>query len=264
MAYDSAYFRRKRDRIVTQAVDKVTKKYGREISEELERGLNKKELDSDFRRVYGEVKANHPGLDEDHIEERVKRTISENILAGQYQTAGKAKKFLRKLKQYGGREHELGGLGFYLTHPVRGLSKLLGREEDTESKKEALRKISREAPRQEVKDQAKKVLEDLGWESTLRDLYEGRIWGKGKYLRAENKLRKRERKDTRDLVGIVKDSIAIVAFVGAVAFIANAGGSPFALTGSAVLEKPLVLGDGLVIGMFLFLIALATKLTSED
>ncbi len=264
MAYDSAYFRKKSDRIVTQAVDKVTRKYGREISEELERGLNKKELDNDFRRIYGEVKTNHPDLDEDHIEERVRRTITENILAGQYQTANSAKRFLRRLKQYGGRGVELGGLGFYLTHPVRGLSKLLGREEDNEAKKEALRKISREAPRQEIRDQAKKVLEDLGWESTLRDLYEGRIWGKGKYLRAGNKLRKREKKDTRDLVGIVKDSIAIVAFIGAVAFIANSGGSPFVITGSAVLEKPLIFGDGLIIGVFLFLIALAIKLTSKD
>ena len=264
MAYDSAYFRKKRDRVITQSVDKVTRKYGREISEGLERGLNRRDVMRDFRRIYDQERRNNPGSDEDDVEDRVRRTITDNILAGRYQTASGAKRFLRGVKQYGKREVELGGVGFYLTHPFKGISRLLGREEDTEAKEEALKKVLRDAPRQEVKEQAKKVLEDLGWEDTLKDLYEGRIFGKGKYLRTKNKLRKREKRDTRDLVSIVKDSIAIVAFIGAVAFIANAGGKPFVITGGAVLEQSIVLGDGLTIGLFLFLLALAIKLISED
>ncbi|MBI2673324.1 hypothetical protein HYX19_03630 [Candidatus Woesearchaeota archaeon] len=266
MAYDSSYYRFKRQQIIDDAVDKTTRNYGRKLAEKLERGLNRSAVEKAFKRLYDrELRQSH-GVDTDIIERHVSDQITQEILQGRYQTASKVRRFLRGAKQVGRKEVDVGGFGFYATHPLKGLKRLFGYEEDRASREKALSEIIHNAPNEEVKEKAGEIRDYLKWEDTLEWLYRGRIGGmkKGKFLRAENKLRKKEKKEERDLVKIVRDSIAVVAFIGAVAFIANTGGAPFALTGSAILEKPAVIGDGLIIGIFLFLIALGIRLTSKD
>lgn len=150
-------------------------------------------------------------------------------------------------------------------HPIEALKDKLGiSRRDNTAKETALDEITKTASDREIRETAQKALRYLERDDLLAIAYKGEILGRRKYLKADRKLLRNERKEERTLVDLLTKSIAIVAFIGAIAFIANAGGKPFAITGGAVLEQPIVLGDGLTIGLFLFLLALAIKLISED